>query len=91
MTETPDTLDLYFDGVLKTCTKKDDPKAQLKEHLYVAEDDSFVKFPDEYAEDDSFEAAVERYNKANDNVPEIIPDVVYGEVITHDSEGNPVK
>lgn len=86
--ETPETLDLYFDGVLKTCAKKEDRNG---EHLYVAEDGSFVKFPIEYAEDDSLEAAVERYNKANDNVPDIIPDVEYGDVITHDKDGNPVK
>lgn len=86
-----DKLDLYFDGVLKTCTKQDDPKAQIKEHLYVAEDGSFVKFPVEYDEGDSFEDAVKRYNEANDDEPEIIPDVQYGDVITHDKDGNPIQ
>lgn len=81
-------LDLYFDGVLKTCYKKEDRNG---EYLYEAEDGSFVKFPSSYAEGDSFEAAVERYNRANGSIPEIIPDVTYGQVTVFDKEGNEIK
>lgn len=83
-----ETVELYFDGVLKECKLEDDRNG---EYLFVAEDGSFVKFPSKYEDGDSLEKAIERYNKANDNIPDIIPDVEYGEVITFDSEGNEVK
>lgn len=91
MENVPETLDLYFDGVLKTCTLTEDPKAQLKEYLYIAEDGRFTKFASEYAEGDSFEEAVERHNKANNHQVEIIQDVVYGEPINFDKDGNEIK
>jgi hypothetical protein len=70
----PKTLELYFDGIKEVCTLTDDPKAHLDEHLYVAEDGRFIKFPEEYEQGDSFMKAVKRHNEANGEIPELAPE-----------------
>lgn len=91
MENLPETLDLYFDGVKRTCTLTPNPKNQRNEPLYVADNGRFVTFPAEYAEGDSFEQAVERHNDSNSTPVEIVEDVTYGEVTTHDKDGNVIS
>ena len=76
-------VELYFDGVLKECRREEDRNG---EHLFVADDGRFVKFP----ATGSLEEMIAKHNKANDNVPDIIPDVEYGEVITFDKDGKEI-
>lgn len=68
-----ETVELYFDGILKTCTITEDSNG---EYVCESEDGNFTKFP----KGSDFDAEVERYNAANDKEVEVIPDVVYGEV-----------
>lgn len=79
-----ETIEVYFDGVLVECHREEDRNG---EYLFVAENGRFVKFP----ADADLDEAIERHNKANDKVPEVIEDVVYGEVTTFDADGKEVK
>ncbi len=72
-----------FDGILQDTRQEDDRNG---EHLFVADDGKFVKFP----KDGDLDEMVAAYNKANEEEPEVIPDVVYGETITSDKDGNVV-
>src|SRR5690348_8720404 len=75
--------ELYFDGVAVECERQPDRNG---EHLFVATDGSgrFVKF----AEDVDLNEAIARYNELNSKEVEVIEDVKYGDVITHDKDGN---
>lgn len=79
-----DTVDLMFDGVLKTCVRQEDRNG---EHLFVADDGRFVKFP----ADADLVKSIALHNEVNSDKVEIIPDVEYGEVITFDSKGEEIK
>jgi hypothetical protein len=78
------TVNLYFDGVEEICTQEEDRNG---EYLFVAPSGHFVKFP----KDGDLNEMVAAHNEVNNKEVEIIPDVEYGEVVTHDADGNPVK
>jgi hypothetical protein len=74
-----ETVELYFDGVLKECKVSIDRNG---EYLCEAEDGSFAKFP----KDSDLAEEVEFYNKHNDKEVEAIEDVTYGAVEVTPSE-----
>jgi hypothetical protein len=80
-----DKVELMFDGELVECSLVEDRNGEI---LYEAEDKRFVKFP---ADAEDLDALIEAHNEANRDEPEIVPDVVYGDVITFDKDGNPVE
>lgn len=79
-----ETVDLMFDGILKPCKLEADRGG---EYLFVSEDGFFTKFP----ADCNLEEEIARYNEANKKKVVVIPDVVYGEVITFDENGKEIK
>lgn len=78
------TIELYFDGKSESCAVTTDANG---EYLCTAPSGRFAKFP---AGADLKKAAA-RHNAANSQEVEIIPGDVFGETITFDKNGDPVK
>lgn len=75
---------IMFEGVLKECECVIDRNG---EYLCRAEDGDFAKF----SKEGDLDELIEAHNDANSVVPEIIPEVVYGNQIHFDTEGNEIK
>ncbi len=79
-----ETVQLMFDGEMQECTVTRD---RNNEYLCEAPNGRFVKF----AQDVNLEEAVATHNEANSEVPVVIPEVTYGDVITFDENGDEIK
>ncbi len=78
-----------FDGEPRECSVTIDRNGEYLCETGSVEDGSyrFAKFHSEADMDE----AVARHNEVNAEVPEVIPEVAYGEVTTFDKDGNEVK
>ena len=79
-----DKAKVMFDGIEKICKVTKDRNG---EWLCEAEDGDFTKFPSE----GDLEEMIYRHNLANSKEVEIIPEIIYDDVITFDSEGKEIK
>jgi hypothetical protein len=78
-----ETVKLMFDGIEKECTISIDRNG---EYLCEAEDGSFAKF----LVTETFEEDVAAYNEANSKEVEIIPEIIYENVVYRDADGNEI-
>ena len=82
MAKAKETVTLYFDGEPHECAIREDGKGN---YVCKADNGRFARFSKE-----NFENEVEHFNAYGARVVEIIPDVVYGKVITFDKDGNEI-
>ena len=73
-----------FDGVEEECTVTIDRNG---EYLCEAPSGRFAKF----GKQEDLEEAAQIHNEVYSEIPEIIPEVTYGEVTTFDENGNEIK
>ena len=78
------TVELYFDGELMKCTREEDRNG---EHLFVAPNGRFAKFP----KNADLDEAIQVHNDANKDEVEIVEEIKYADVTHFDKDGNEVK